>query len=174
MRRLASVVSDMLFLARAEDSGSAVRQVQLPLHELACKVADYLQLVAEERGLTIDVQGEAMVQADAGLVERALLNLMSNAVRHAALGSSIGVRISPAPGATRIEVANTGNPIPPEHMARLFERFYRVPDPTSQARAGTGLGLAIVKSIMQLHSGSVGVASDPAGEVRFWLEFPAR
>lgn len=171
-RRLAGIVSDMLFLARAEDSGSAVRPAPLRLQELARKVADYLELVAAERDLTIEVQGEATVQADAGLMERALLNLLSNAVRHAATGSSIVVRIGHTPGPTRIEVVNTGKPIPPEYMAHLFERFYRVPDPTSQGRGGTGLGLAIVKAIMDLHCGSVGVTSEPTGEVRFWLEFP--
>lgn len=172
VRRLASMVSDMLFLSRTEDPRSAVRLAQLPLQDVARKVADYFEVVAEQRDLKVDVQGGATVQADAGLVERALLNLMSNAVRHAAAGSSIAVRIRHSPSGSRVEVANTGTHIRPEHMEHLFERFYRVPESTSHALGGTGLGLAIVKAIMQLHSGSVGVESDTAGEVRFWLEFP--
>jgi two-component system heavy metal sensor histidine kinase CusS len=106
---------------------------------------------------------------------RALSNLVSNALRHAASGSrvEIAAHVDPA-GSCTIEVSNEGEPIPREQQARIFERFYRGDASRHGSSSGSGLGLAIVRSIMELHGGTAGVLSEPGGRTMFILRFPPR
>lgn len=169
---LVRLVNDMLFLAQAESARSALQLQTVDLAAAAQHVANYLELTAAERGLGIVVDGQASVVADEGLVQRALMNLLSNAIRHAAEGSMIRVRLKAAGATSCVGVLNKGAPIPDEHLEHLFERFYSAGNELRGGARGTGLGLAIVRAIMQLHGGEAGVANEPDGEIRFWLEFP--
>jgi len=102
---------------------------------------------------------------------RAMSNLLSNAMRYTPKGESVTVRVKEADGQVQIVVENPGNPIPPQHLPRLFDRFYRV-DPSRQRKGeGSGIGLAIVKSIVTAHQGKVSVTSDPHA-TRFILTLP--
>jgi two-component system, OmpR family, heavy metal sensor histidine kinase CusS len=106
------------------------------------------------------------------MVQRAISNLLSNAIRHSPEGSKIDIDlITNATNAT-LAVSNPGAGIPPEHLPKLFERFYRVDRGRSRADGGTGLGLAIVRSIMSLHHGHVGVSSIADQTTVFTLYFP--
>jgi len=99
---------------------------------------------------------------------------VANALRFTARGS-VSVRLVADPTthvATRIEVADTGAGIPPEHLPRLFERFYVVDKSRSRTMGGTGLGLAIVKHIVQLHGGQVTVQSAPGRGSTFTVSLP--
>lgn len=174
LERLTRLVNDMLFLAQAENARSAVHLQTVHLHEVARQIAEYLQLRAGDRCVSIAVEGEASVRADAGLVQRALMNLLSNAIRHASTGSAVQVRVRGEAAAARVEVINRGHPIAAEHLEHLYDRFYRIAHSSADHDGGTGLGLAIVKAIMDLHSGRVGVVNDPGNQVRFWLEFPGQ
>jgi two-component system heavy metal sensor histidine kinase CusS len=105
------------------------------------------------------------------MLRRALSNLLTNAIRHTPRGAEVLVRLEGGAEGTRVQVANPGDPIPAEHLPRLFDRFYR-PDPSRQRRGdGAGLGLAIVKSIIYAHGGSIGATSDGQG-TRFWITLP--
>lgn len=118
------------------------------------------------------MSGRAEVRADLLLFQRALSNLLSNALAHAPRGSTIFVTCREEGGAAEIAVTDTGEGIGQEHVDRIFERFYRV-DPSRHNRgSGTGLGLAIVKSIMENHGGQCGVESCPGVRTTFWLRFP--
>lgn len=172
--RLSRVISDMLFIAQA-DHGQSVTQIEaVDLEAEARRVADYLSLVAEDKGVHLEVQGAGTARADRLLVQRAVTNLVSNAVRHALPGSVVRLEIGAGGGATRLRVTNRGDAIAAEHLERIFDRFYRVDASRARDSGGTGLGLAIVRSIMEAHGGTVRAGSDAAtGTTTFTLEFPA-
>jgi two-component system heavy metal sensor histidine kinase CusS len=171
--RMSRLVADMLFIAQAEDGGSAVQRDEVDLEAEARRVADYLSMVAEEKGTTVDVAGRALISGDRLLVQRALTNILSNAVRHAAEGSVVQVRISVSDNATEVRVTNRGDTIPTQQLERVFDRFYRLDASRARFSGGAGLGLAIVRSIMQAHGGRVSASSDAtAGTTTFTLQFP--
>ncbi|WP_454902681.1 heavy metal sensor histidine kinase [Variovorax gossypii] len=175
LERLSRLVSDILFLAQADHAQMAVERRELDLADQARTVAEFLQLLADERGIKISVEGSARVAADGGLVQRAITNLLSNAVRHGAQGMPVTVAVSYADElSAKLEVVNQGEPIAPQHLERLFDRFYRVDSSRARDLGGTGLGLAIVKAIMGLHGGRVAATSSASGETRFALTFRVR
>ncbi|EDL0829326.1 ATP-binding protein [Salmonella enterica] len=105
------------------------------------------------------------------MLRRAISNLLSNAIRYTPPGKTITLRIKEADNQIHIIVENPGTPIAPEHLPRLFDRFYRV-DPSRQRKGeGSGIGLAIVKSIVTAHQGKVSVTSDTRA-TRFILTLP--
>lgn len=162
--RMAQMVADMLFLAQA-DNGQ-LRPSTAPV-DLAAEVRalfDYLDAWAEERGVRLVLEGSAApVTGDRLMLRRALSNLLTNAIRHSPAGAEVRVRLGDEAELTRISVENAGEPIPPEHLPWLFDRFYRL-DPARRRQAeGAGLGLAIVKSIVDAHGGRIAVASDGEG-----------
>jgi two-component system, OmpR family, heavy metal sensor histidine kinase CusS len=171
LERLSRLISDMLFLARAEQDEGFVRLELVRLHEVACRVAEFLSLVAEERDVTIEVTGSAIVRADHLLAERAITNLVSNAVRHAQANTRVSIAVSAA-GQTTLTVSNRGETIAASELDRIFDRFYRVDLGRARHAGGSGLGLAIVRSIMSAHGGHVEAQSVPDGETRFTLVFP--
>lgn len=173
LERLSRLIGDMLFIAQAEH-GQAVLQLEpVELQAEARHVAEYLSLVAEEKGVEVRVRGEAAVRADRLLVQRAITNLVSNAVRHARAGSKVEIDIVAGQREASLTVANRGEPIAGAHLERIFDRFYRVDASRARHSGGAGLGLAIVRSIMQAHGGSVSASSDAgSGTTTFRLAFP--
>ena len=171
LQRLTRLVADMLFLAQADHAEAAIDLVGVDLAEEARKVAEYLELLAHERKVTIDVSGSACAMADRNQARRAMTNLLSNAVRLCSFGTTVTVQAAKRDGWAVLEVGNEGATIAPQHHPRLFDRFYRVDDSRGRDAGGTGLGLAIVKAIMTLHGGSVDVRSG-AGRTTFTLRFP--
>ena len=112
------------------------------------------------------------VVAHAGLLEQALINLIDNAVQYGGNGGRVDVAAEQLPeGAIRISVRDYGPGIAPEHIDRLFERFYRIDKGRSREMGGTGLGLAIVKHVALVHGGNVSITSEPGqGSVfSIWL-----
>jgi two-component system, OmpR family, heavy metal sensor histidine kinase CusS len=177
-QRLSRMIDDMLFLARADSAPGAVSMRTFDAFEEASRVAGFYEPMAECASLSFDVHGTGLVYASPLLFQRALSNLLSNALTHAPPGSTIELRCFAAQdGATMVTVSDTGPGIDNAHRARIFDRFYRT-DPARRNLAsgtgGAGLGLAIVKSIMQLHGGACGVESEPHVRTTFWLRFPTR
>jgi two-component system heavy metal sensor histidine kinase CusS len=175
--RLSHMIEDMLFLARADHARVALSIEALDARHEVQVLVDYFDAVAADRDITMDVQGDAHLRADATLLRRAINNLLDNALRHTAAGERIDVTIEAAPQGIAIAVRNPGPGIPPTALPLLFERFYRG-DPSraqsgAQSSQSTGLGLAIVKTIMDLHGGSVQASSPPGGRTEFRLVFPA-
>ncbi|QOY94943.1 heavy metal sensor histidine kinase [Massilia sp. UMI-21] len=171
LERLARMIESMLFLARAgqDELVLARRQVQA-LDELE-RVANFFEGMAEERGLRLACSGAGQFPADPSLLRRALANLVSNALRHADPGSVVTLHAQPREGTVELSVHNRGTAIAPEHLAHLFERFYRADAARSDAEGSTGLGLSIVRAIMHSHGGSVTVQAD-GPDTRFTLAFP--
>ncbi|SMF99585.1 heavy metal sensor histidine kinase [Burkholderia singularis] len=169
--RLQRMIESMLFLARADNARQPLKLSALESGDELMRLASYFQSVADEKRIDIVVQGSARVSADATLFRRALGNLVSNAIDHALAGSTVVLASSCSGGHAVIEVTNHGQPISPEHIDRIFERFYRVDTARHGSSRNAGLGLAIVKSIMELHHGSIDATSGDAGTT-FTLRFP--
>ncbi|WP_049027151.1 heavy metal sensor histidine kinase [Burkholderia cenocepacia] len=173
-QRLSRMIEDMLFLARSEQAGTSISVRRLNAAEEAERVAGYYEPLAEDEGVTVKVDGHAWVDADLTLYQRALSNLLSNALTYAPRGSVVTIDCVEQGGATTIAVSDTGPGIAAEHVGRIFERFYRVDPSRHNSASGTGLGLAIVRSIMDNHGGECGVDSEPGRRTTFWLRFPRR
>lgn len=170
--RLSRIVSDMLFLAKADHAQIGLRKVPVDLREEFERVAAFYEAHAEERGVTVDCQGSAVIGADRQLVQRALSNILSNAIRHTPKGGQVSASICEQAGYTVTAIGNPGPGIEPEHLERIFDRFYRVPRLDEVERGGTGLGLAIVKSILELHGGWITADSVPGEVTTLRLFFP--
>lgn len=106
------------------------------------------------------------------MIQRAISNLLSNAIRHGLSGSVITITLATHADEVSLAVRNAGEGIDAEHLPRLFDRFYRVHVSRARQQGGTGLGLAIVRSIMSLHEGQVTVESEPGHFTTFSLIFP--
>ncbi|MCB9551012.1 MAG: ATP-binding protein, partial [Myxococcales bacterium] len=135
---------------------------------------DSVEQLASERDTTIavDVPDALEAHADAKALDQVLVNLVQNAVKYTPPGSRVEVVARQAGERVRLEVRDDGPGIPPEHRARIFERFYRVDAGRSKHMGGTGLGLSIVKHLVAQMEGAVGVhENSPHGAV-FWVELP--
>ena len=172
LQRMSRMIDDMLFLAKADNGLIVPDATPVELHGLCAKLLDYYQLSADERGIRFELSGAATLQGDLLMLRRALSNLLSNALRYTPDGGSIQVEIEQLPEGVTLSVANPGPAIAPEHLERLFDRFYRV-DPARRegSPSNAGLGLAITRSIIQAHQGSIACTSE-LGRTNFRLEFP--
>ncbi|HSW07247.1 heavy metal sensor histidine kinase [Aquabacterium sp.] len=177
--RISRLIENMLFLARADDPQAAIRPLWIDLQPWLERGCGYFEMLAEECGVTLAMQMAGVgamwqqVWADETLLTRALGNLVSNALRYAPRGSQITVGSQLHEGGTcTLTVCNDGPPIAPEHQQRIFDRSFRVDPSRAGSASGSGLGLAIVKSIMDLHGGTVTVASAPGQPTVFSLWFP--
>lgn len=171
--RLARMAEHMLFLARADNEQIALRPEDLDMERELQRIAEYFEGVAEEAGVILAMNASGKLNADPVLLNRALSNLIANAIRYTPRGATIRVTAQPRQGGEYgIEVANPGPVIAPEHLSRLFDRFYRVDSARAGSEAASGMGLAIVKAVMMLHEGSVNAESGKHGETVFTLKFP--
>ena len=174
--RLSDLIGNLLFLARAESPLAHLRRERVNVAELLDVVQEYYEASAADSGISLSTRlGDEPVIAelDRTLVQRAVGNLVSNAVAHTPSGGSVVMATSSESAVVRIEVADTGIGIPPEALPRVFDRFFRVDPSRSQASGGTGLGLAIVQGIMLLHGGKVEIVSQPGKGTRVILSMPA-
>ncbi len=171
--RLARMIADMLFLAKAENGLAIVHREPVDLAREVRDLFDFYEALAEERGIALALDGEGVVQGDRLMLRRALNNLLSNALRHSQDGGQVRVSIHRQDGQLRLSVENRGETIAAQHLARLFERFYRA-DPSRQHASGegTGLGLAITQAIARAHRGEVS-ATSARGVTEFSLRLPA-
>jgi two-component system heavy metal sensor histidine kinase CusS len=173
MQRLSAMVNDMLFLSSADRGAVARRGQPVSLAQLARQVAEFHEGTLDDAGLRLDVVGDATVAVDEPLVKRALSNLLGNATRFAAPGSTVQVKIgAEAASASEVEVvvSNQGLGIAPQQLPRLFDRFFRADE--SRCCEGSeqhhGLGLAIVAAIARMHAGrTLARSHDGVTEVGF-------
>lgn len=174
--RLARMISDMLFLAKAEYGQMTDWIIEhSELVHLAQEVRDlfeFYEALAEEKGVHLELRGTCNAWGDRLMLRRAVSNLLSNALRYTPRSGTVVVCLSESNGLSRLSIENPGQTIPEHHLARLFERFYRA-DPSRQQATGegTGLGLAITQAIVHAHQGQVSVSSE-AGRTCFVIQLP--
>ncbi|OAE12940.1 two-component sensor histidine kinase [Pseudomonas simiae] len=171
LERLARIVSDMLFLAQVSHPAARASFTATALADEAHRVMDLFALSAEDKQLRLTLSGNAQVHGDRLMIQRALSNLLSNAIRHSPPSSTISLRVEACDNTITLSVSNPGTGIEAQHLPHLFERFYRVDSSRARTEGGTGLGLAIVRSIMTLHQGQADALSLP-GSTLFRLIFP--
>ena len=168
--RLSGIIDNLLFLARAESAEQQLARSSFNAATAVEKIVSFYQTVAEDRHIEISCRGETEIFADPILFNRAIGNLIDNALRFTPEKGSIQIGIRDLGDSVEISVSDTGSGIPPEHLPRVFDRFYRA-DP-SRSSAGTGLGLALVKSIVDLHGGSATIQSQVNRGTTVILTFP--
>lgn len=172
LERVTRIVADMLFLAQVSQPASQARFTRVALGEEARRVVDLFALSAEDKQLQLQLSGDAWVLGDRLMIQRAISNLLSNAIRHSPPQGQISLRVEQTVDAVSLCVSNPGPGIAACHLPHLFERFYRVDSSRTRAEGGTGLGLAIVRSIMNLHQGRTEASSLPERLTEFRLVFP--
>jgi NtrC-family two-component system sensor histidine kinase KinB len=170
--RLQNLVDDILDIVRLQSGKLELRRVTIRIFSLIDHIIDQHRLLAEERGLRLSrilpPFGEE-VFTDPERLELVFANLITNAIRHTPAGGSIEIRALPDGEFVRFEVKDTGEGIPKEFQAQIFDKYFQVP---GSIRKGTGLGLAIAKNIIEAHGGEIGLESEPGQGSTFWFTLP--
>lgn len=157
--RLSRMMSDMLFLAKADHGLVSPFKNEIDVAEEVRDLFSFFDLLADGKKIELSLSGNGHIVGDRMLMRRAISNILSNAIRHTPESGKVSVAIRSAPeaGELVLDIENTGDPIPAEHIARLFDRFYRADASRHGSSEGAGLGLAITKSIIGLHGGTIEV-----------------
>jgi len=170
--RLQGIVDDLLDLSRIQAGQLTLNLQRVPTGALVEQALGAHRVAAEERGVRLseEVAPEAEeVEVDADRLQLVLSNLVGNGIRHTPSGGEVAVRVTREGERVRFEVKDTGEGIPPEEQARIFEKFYRAPGAPA---GGAGLGLSIARDIVQAHGGEIGVVSAPGQGSTFWFTLP--
>jgi signal transduction histidine kinase len=160
--RLEHIVGDLLDLARLEGGGTTMRRERVPVEMLFDRVSERHERELSARNIQLDDRissGADDVMGDPDRLEQALQNLMANALRYTPDGGRITLDATGAGDGVHITVRDTGPGILPDHLALIFDRFYKV-DAARKAAAGSGLGLSIVKAIIERHGGTITARND--------------
>ena len=173
--RMRDLINDILELSAIEAGTVSVESAPVRLSSLIEECFTALASRAAERRVELrnEVTAEVFVHADARRLEQMLTNLVDNAIKFNREGGTVIVRHEGVAGRDRIHVSDAGEGIPAEHLARIFERFYRIDRARSRSLGGTGLGLAIVKHLARAHGGEATVRSAAGRGSTFTVELPA-
>lgn len=172
LERIIKTINDVLYIAKAENSLIHHNNEWLSIENEVRRIVNYFNILAEEQYLTIETSGKARIYMDKNMFERTMNNLLSNAIRHADVGSKIKVDILSFTDRILITVGNFGQTIPPDVVPHLFERFYREDKSRQHTNSvGAGLGLSIIQSIIHAYSGQIYVQSEQ-GYTSFTMEYP--
>ncbi|NMZ14712.1 heavy metal sensor histidine kinase [Pseudomonas proteolytica] len=172
LKRMSRMIDDMLFLAKSDNGLIPHEDKPIDLLEVVEKLLEYYRLLADERGINLTVSGGGSVRGDVLMLHRAVSNLLSNALRYTPEGRTINVDIQQRSTSTFVVVENPGETIAPEHLEKLFDRFYRA-DPARRegSTSNAGLGLSITRSIVEAHEGKIWCTSSNR-KTAFHMEFP--
>ncbi|MEM1056126.1 MAG: ATP-binding protein [Bacteroidota bacterium] len=172
LTRLNNLFSDLIEIAQLEYREDMIRPETFDLQDLISEVGEMLEPKAEDKGLELTFANPSlMVHADRNRIRQVLTNLIDNALAYTEEGS-VRCRMRRHLDHARVEVVDTGRGIGPEHLDRIFERFYRVDTARSRKMGGTGLGLAITRQILEAHGTEPHVESTKSRGSRFWFELP--
>ncbi|HEY3836700.1 MAG TPA: CHASE2 domain-containing protein [Bryobacteraceae bacterium] len=177
VKRLTAMITEYLDITRLESGATPVRKAPLKLEPLLQRTVLMLNPVAAQQGVRLNLRPPPLlpvVFADAGLLARALDNLVSNAIKYSPHGTVVSIEASTETGGVAIAITDQGYGIPEADLSRIFEKFYRVPRVENAGIPGTGLGLALVRDIAELHGGSITVISKVHQGSTFTLRIPQR
>ena len=173
-KRLASLVQDIIQLSRLQSADLIKTAVPVDLSGVIADAIERNSVLAERRGIKLswDAPRGTIVLGSAEMLTAAIKNLIENAILYSDEGAQVGVGLRKEDGVALVSVTDSGVGIEPEHLERIFERFYRADPSRSRATGGTGLGLAIVKHVAINHRGDVQVFSRPGVGSTFTLRLP--
>lgn len=169
------LVQDLLTLSHIETGQTKMHFENIDLYKLTEEVFEQLEEQADKKDVKLRVDGEpgkAWVLADWQRINQVLTNLVSNAINHSYDGGEVRVGFESGKKNVTVHVTDSGEGISPEHLPRIFERFYRVDKSRSREKGGTGLGLAIVKHILEGHNSKAEVQSTPGAGSIFSFKLP--
>ncbi len=171
-QRLSKMITDMLFLAKADNKLLSLKLEPISLADEVTGLFEFYEAMASEQNIRLEQTGNATVSVDRLMIQRALSNLLSNALRFTPEGMPIKAEIRSDSGWAYLSISNPGPEIPDEQRERIFERLYRI-DPSRREghTDNVGLGLAITRSIVEMHGGGIDVNSK-AGWVTFSIRLP--
>lgn len=173
-RHLSQLLDLLLLLARS-DAGQIALTTQ-PVHvlDVVGDVVTECRVLADEKAQHVELGGDDVtIAADPTVLRIALANLLHNAIRYSPEGGAIRIRVSAGAAGATVAVTDSGPGIPPEHLERIFERFYRIDAGRSPAAGGVGLGLAMAQWAVTAHGGRIEVANHPSGGSTFTITLPA-
>jgi heavy metal sensor kinase len=172
--RLGHLINDLLALARTDEDQARLEREAVRLDLLAVDVAATTELLASEKGITLEVQADqpATVIGDEVRLIQVMMNLIDNAINYTNRGGSVQISVEAREGCAYLSVRDSGIGIAQEHLEHIFERFYRVDAARSRAAGGTGLGLAIVEWIVRAHDGTISVESQVGKGTTFTVQLP--
>ena len=173
--RLSELIESLLFLARAESPGDHLKRKRQDVGALLSGVRDYYEASALDSGVTLrfECDGEVVGEVDGPLLQRALGNLVANALAHTAAGGSISLSASRQAEKLYLEVKDPGSGLAREALPKVFDRFYRADPARARGSGGTGLGLAIMRQIVILHGGDVKIESQAGAGTTVSVTLPA-
>lgn len=175
VNRLTSLVDNLLTIARADAGRIALHPTVFSAVGLAREAAGLLDILAEEKEQHITVLGDEhlALNGDRVFLRQALVNILHNAVKHSPAGGTISVKVLSEPqGGVRLEVADSGPGIAPEHSEKIFDRFYRVDQSRSRDGGGAGLGLSIAQWAVRMHGGRIQLITAPGEGCTFQMTLP--
>ncbi|HEX9282071.1 MAG TPA: heavy metal sensor histidine kinase [Candidatus Udaeobacter sp.] len=168
--RLSRIVDNLLFVARVDAAREPIARKRFNARAAVEKIAEFYQTVADDHHVTITCSGNGQIYADPDLFERAVGNLLDNALRFTPENGSIQIALCQREADFEVAISDNGCGIAPQHLPRVFDRFYRAE--SSRGSDGAGLGLALVKSIVDLHGGSAIIESNLGRGTIVKLVFP--
>jgi len=174
-QRLSDLVGELFELSKLETEQVEPTIEPFSIAELVQDIVMQYEPQAEEQGVDLEAdlpERHARATADIGLVERALSNLIDNAIQYTPEGGEVRVRVENETGEVRVDVADTGPGIPEDALPHIFERFYRVDKSRDRDKGGAGLGLAIAKTILELHDRTLEVESTVGDGTTFRFRLP--
>jgi heavy metal sensor kinase len=176
VNRLTVLVDSLLTISRADAGRIQLHPTVFSAMDLAREASGLFEVLAEEKHQLITVQGDeaVSVKGDRVFLRQALVNVIHNAVKHSPMGGEISVGVHcEAAGGIRIEIADSGPGIAPEHSERIFDRFYRVDESRSRDAGGAGLGLSIAQWAIRVHGGGIQLLSTPGAGCIFQILLPS-
>ncbi|MBW3635817.1 MAG: HAMP domain-containing histidine kinase [Armatimonadetes bacterium] len=175
-QRLGRLVSELFDQARLESGVMELRLEEFSLAELVQDVTQQFELAAQKKGVQLEIdlgQERPVVHADIGLIERAMENLIDNALRHTPAGGRVMVALRAGEARAMVRVTDTGSGIAPEELPHIFDRYYRAPrEAEPEASDGVGLGLDITRRIVELHGGGIEAHSIRGEGATFTFSLP--
>jgi two-component system heavy metal sensor histidine kinase CusS len=173
--RLGRIIDSMLFIARSEDPRTHIAREPVDVSRELERIREVYEAPAADAGvkLTIACEPDTRAELDRTLFQRAMSNLIGNAIRYTPRGGEIAVKASRSNGELRLDVSDTGSGISSGDLPHIFDRFYRADPSRSTSSGNVGLGLAIVKSIVTLHGGTIAARSDPNEGTCMSIRLPA-
>ncbi len=176
--RLSRIVEDLFILARQPiNTRAALNKERISLNEAVRDCARAAQVLAFRKGVRLKLHNDSpsiALNGDEDLIKRMLLNLLDNAVKYTPAGGEISMVLVRQNGNAEIVVRDTGIGIPAEAQSRVFDRFYRVDKARARTMGGAGLGLSIAQWIVEVHGGSINLASTPGHGSTFTIVLPTQ
>lgn len=173
---LDALVKDLVTLSQMETGAIKMNTEQVNIHTVVVDIVERLEKIAADRKVSVRIKPDEVrdlwVKADPQRIEQVLINLVENAIKYNNEGGKVIIHFEDTKKNIAISVRDNGPGIPPEHLSRIFERFYRVDKSRSKERGGTGLGLAIVKHILNAHNTKITVESRVDKGTTFSFKLP--